>query len=520
MAPGARHGGPAHKRLPVNIFARNVVANLAGTGWAALVQLAAVPALISLLGVASFALVGFNASLVATLAVLDLGLSASLTRRMASAQSSGANRARASDSLRTYERVFWITGAALGALLALGAPLIARAWLTSSSLAADQIEAAVRFMGLLLALRWPMAPYIATLQGLQRQISINAVNAVGISITYGAGVAIVAWLVPSVAAFFAWHCACAAAQVAALRVLAFRALRPESASGRFSTATLLEGWRFALGMTVITLTGALLAQGDKLLLSKLVPLEEFGRYSVALVAAGAMYMVMLPVFSAALPRLCERVTAGDESGLRREFSLSSSVMHALLVPMGAFLILFPDEVLRIWTHDADLAARAAPLLALLAAGAVLNGFMNVPYALQMARGNTAIGVGINIVLCVLLVPGMLSLTNRYGVLGGALVSPILNALYLMLALPRTLRECLGGGGWLRFYGALFTQQVPTVLLLLAIRWWISPDLSTLPLSIVLAATLLAALLLSLICTEDARNSLLGLKLRSIERSGE
>lgn len=500
--------------MTVRRFARNVLANLVGAGWSALVQLATVPVLISLVGVASFALIGFHATLVAALAVLDLGLSPSLTRRMASVQVAGADRKRAADSLRTYEVVFWIVGTLLGALVALGAPWIARHWLSSASLATAQIEDAVRLIGLLVALRWPVAPYVATLQGMQHQVSVNVVNAAVATAAYGGGILVLMSVAPGIAAFFAWYCACAAVQVLALRFLAVRALLPDSAASRFSAATLLEGWRFALGMTAISLTGVVLAQGDKLLLAKLVTLEEFGFYTAALVVAGAMYMVMLPVFGAALPRLCERVAARDEAGLRREFDSACNVMHALLVPLGVFLVLFAPEVLLLWTRDPQLALRSAPLLALLAGGILLNGFMNIPYALQMARENTRIGLLSNILLCILLVPAMIFLTGRYGILGGAMVSPILNVLYVALALAPTYRRCLGSGDWPAFYGALARQQGPAVLVLLVLRWAVPADAPAAVLALILAGALLASLAVSVLGTRDAREVLLGLGQRA------
>jgi O-antigen/teichoic acid export membrane protein len=493
----------------VSAFSRNVVANLVGTGWSALVQLAAVPVLISLVGVASFALVGFHASLVAALAILDLGLSPNLTRRMAGAFVAGADRERAADSLRTYEVVFWTVGTCLGAAVALCAPLIARYWLSSSSLAQSEIENSVRLMGLLLALRWPMAPYVSTLQGLQRQVSINAVNAATITAAYGAGIAVIAWLSPSIVAFFGWYCACAAVQLVTLRALAVRALHRQSRAGRFLAGTLIDNWQFSLGMSAISLTAVVLVQGDKLILAKLVTLEEFGYYSVALVAVGAMYMVMLPVFNAALPRLCERVAAADEPGLRAAFTFSCQVMHALLVPLGVFLMLFPHEVLLLWTRNPALAARSAPLLVLLAGGTLLNGFMNVPYALQMARANTAIGLKINLALCGLLVPAILVLTSRMGILGGAMVSPILNALYLLFALPPTYRQCLGANDWPDFYFDLLRRQGGAVLLLLGLRAVISPDGPPVFLAIALAGALCASLVVSILCTPAARATLLG-----------
>jgi O-antigen/teichoic acid export membrane protein len=180
-------------------------------------------------------------------------------------------------------------------------------------------------------------------------------------------------------------------------------------------------------------------------------------------------------------------------------------MSALLVPVGLFLVLFAHEALLAWTRNALVAERGAPLLSLLAAGTMLNGLMNVPYALQLARGNTRIGIGINVALCLLLVPAMLALTARYGVAGGAAVAPILNGLYLLVGLPLTCRLCPGMGAG-SFYASLLRHQGAAVALLLAARWLYPRLDSPLLEAAGLALVLLAALALSVAATPQAREA--------------
>jgi O-antigen/teichoic acid export membrane protein len=490
----------------VTPFSRNLAANLAATVWTALLQLAAVPAIVALAGVGGYALLGFYASLVGVLALLDLGLSITLTRKLAGA-ADAASRERARDAFATCAAVFWAVGTAVGAGIALAAPLLAGGWLASATLGEEEIAAAVRWMGLLFALRWPMGPYVAALQGLQRQVGLNAVNAAALTVATLGGVALLALVRPAIELFLAWQCACAAVQIVVLRALARRALPALPGPARLSRAALTGSWRFSSGVTAITLTGIVLTQTDKLILSKLVSLEDFGTYAVALALASALQLVTLPVFNAVLPRLSEHAGAADETGLRASFDSACALMNALLVPPALLLILFPQEILGLWLREAGTAARAAPLLALLAAGTLLNGFMNVPFALQLARGNTAIGVRINLVLCAIMVPAILALTWRYGVAGGAAVSPILNGLYLVAGVPLTYRICFGSRQWPAFYADLARRQGAVVLLLVAARLAFPAGAPGWLQLAALAALLAAALALSVGLTPSARGFL-------------
>jgi O-antigen/teichoic acid export membrane protein len=492
----------------VSRFGQNVVANLLGSGWTTAVQLAVVPALISLMGVASFALLGFYATLMAMLTILDLGLSPTLMRKMAGIRAYSAESSFAAPTLRTYELFYVATGVALGGCIAAAAPLIARAWLSSSTLDTVRIADSVRIMGLLVALRWPLAPYVATLQGLQKQVGLNVLNAVAVTAANVAGLALVAFVSPAIELFFAWQCACAAGQLAALRAMAWRALPRDAGPRRLMRRTLLDNWRFASGMTGISVATVILTQGDKIILSKLVSLEEFGYYSVALTVAAAVYIILIPLFSATLPRLSQLVAAGDEPALQRAFADASSLMNAALVPVAVFLMLYSNEVLLLWTGNHVIAERSAPLLSLLALGALCNGFMNIPFALQLARGNASLGLAISSALCLLLVPAIVLLTGRYGVVGGAAVSPLLNGLYLAVGLPLTYRLCLGSGRWLRFYGGVLREQGPALIVLVMLRYAVSAADGQFERALVLTVGFAASLAASILGSPEARKLLL------------
>src|SRR5260221_7228105 len=109
----------------MSIVRRNVVANVAGKGWAALLSLAVVPIYIHFLGIGAFGLIGFFLSLMAILSLLALGLGTALNRQFAqySPQSGHAQEMR--DLLRTLEIIYWTIVFAIGVTTAASPPAIA-----------------------------------------------------------------------------------------------------------------------------------------------------------------------------------------------------------------------------------------------------------------------------------------------------------------------------------------------------------------------------------------------------------
>lgn len=488
----------------MSTFSRNVSANILGAGWTAVVQLAVVPLLVSRLGVESFALIGFYAAMLATLGILDLGLTPTLTRTMALLGVAPQGR-RGGDVLRTFEWVFLVAGATTGAAVALCAPVIARHWLNTVSLGEQEVENALRLMGVLFALRWVAAPYTAVLQGLQRQVSLNAVNAVMVTVANAGALLALSWFDASIGTFLTWQCLAAAVQYAWMRGLAWRALPSQDAGPRFDHRVLLDSWRFSAGVTGITLMGIVLAQSDKIILSKLVSLEAYGYYSVAQVLVAGLQVVTLPVFNAAMPRLCELAAGGNEGGLHKFFRMSGELMAALLVPLALFLAIFADQIMLLWIGANETALHAAPLFQLLLVGALLNGLMTIPYALQLARGNTRLALGICAALCLVLVPAIFLLTERFGLAGGASAGILVNGLYMAFGLPLTYRLCLGSAAWPGYYLDLLKHQGPAVALLAA-AWWFVPSDIVRPAvgALVLLGVLALAMLTSFACTPGAR----------------
>src|SRR5206468_5049884 len=134
---------------------------------------------------------------------------------------------------------------------------------------------AVRLMGLYLACMWPAFLYGSGFVALHRQDILTAVNVV-VGLVQSVGAALLLWLVSAnVALFLAWQVGCATVTSVLLRRSLWRIMPGAETPPRLDWAKLRTVWRFATGTFVIGLTTSLLTQGDKLIVSKLVTLDQF-----------------------------------------------------------------------------------------------------------------------------------------------------------------------------------------------------------------------------------------------------
>lgn len=428
----------------------NLLASISHSAWSAIVSLAVVPVLIAILGVESYGLVGLYVSAQGMLYILDMGLAPAVNREVAANTISGENP-RSADLLATLAYIYWSMAAVIAIGFLVLAPAIAAHWLRTVNLSQASVASAVTLLGLVIALRWPAALYQNALMGAQRLTITSSIGIVYVTLSQGGGVLVV-WLVaPTVQAFFLWQALCALMYSLLMRHFARREFG-SSTVRRPQFRLLKKLWRFSLAMMGVSVTTIILMQLDKLLLSNLLGLDDFGRYSIAVLLASALYILLTPTFNNIFPRFSARIAADQHSELEQDYRQGTRLLCSALFPAALAGVFFSYEVLAVWTGNRDLAAAVSPVLSLLLLGGALNGAMHFPYALQLAAGKSQLPFLINSILCVVFVPLVVTLAGAFGMRGGAAAWLILNVIYLLMGTWLTHRVLLRGIGlrWLAY----------------------------------------------------------------------
>lgn len=470
---------------------RNLIANYLGQGWVALMGLVFIPLYIKYLGIEAYGLIGLFAVLTAWFSLLDMGMTPTLSREMARFSGGSHTAVSIRDLLRSIEIIALGIAILIASGVALGSDWLASSWLKAEELPTEVVAHAFAIMGLVTALRFVEGVYRSSMVGLQRQVLFNAVNSIMATLRGVGAVAILAWVAPTIQAFFLWQGLISLATLAILAVTTYATLPVAERGGRFSLDALRGVWHFAGGMMGITFLALLLTQVDKVILSKLLTLSEYGYYTLAAVVAGAMYMLVSPITQAWFPRLSQLHAAGDYVGLARMYHQGAQLVSVVLGSAALVLIVFSETFLHLWTQDAALAHRTAPLLSLLVLGNLLNGLMWIPYQTQLAHGWTSLTVSINIVAVLFIVPAILWATPRYGAEGAAWVWVSLNAGYVLIGIHFMYRRILRAEKW-RWYVQDVLQPLFSALFVVAAMKWLLPapgsvitQLSTLALASVL-----------------------------------
>jgi len=431
---------------------RNLLANYLGQGWSAAMGLAFIPLYIQYLGMEAFGLIGFFAVMQAGLALFDMGMTPTLNREMARYTAGAHSPQSIRDLLRSLEILCFSLAALIGVGVWVASGYLASDWLKAEELPTTVVAQAISIMAFVVALRLVEGIYRGSLFGLQRQVWFNGANAILATVRHGGAVAVLVWVSPTVQAFFLWQALVSLLSIAVFAAGVHRVLPKPPLAPRFSREALAGVWKFARGMMAITFLAILLTQVDKVLLSRLLPLESFGFYTLAATVASVLYMLVGPITAAIYPRMVELSTQDNQSALVSVYHQGAQLITILIAPAMMLLSFFAGGVMFMWSGDVDLAENTAPILSALALGTFLNALMWMPYQCQLAHGWTSLTLKVNFVAVVVLIPAIFWVVPHYGAVGAAWIWVILNAGYVLIAIQLMHRRLIPDEKWRWYFG--------------------------------------------------------------------
>ncbi len=439
----------------------NIIANFLGTGYGVLLQFAMLPVTLHYLGPQAYGLVGVYATILAILALLDLGLSPALGRELARLSVLPNGNSLMRHTVTTLEIICLGAAISAGLFIWFGAPFLAKYWFTKSSLSIDLVSGCLQWMGVQSAFQFLTGYYNSGLVGMQRIVLSNGIAAS----TQTLRTIALLWLLmtnPQIESYFMLQAAMSLITLIATGYALYYALPKDEKleniqlnqyaklgflqklANRYNHERFIACRRFAAGMAATTLSTLALTQLDKVILSKMLSLEDFGYYTIAGSIAGMLAKPAGLVFGAALPRMTQLATSGDTATLTSIYLKSSSLVSWMVLPAAGVLAGFSLPLLNLYLQNANSAFYIAPLVSILAIGTAFHSVMYIPYGVTLAYGWTRFGINICIASSIALVPLIIYGTLQYGAKGGASAWLLLSMLYVFVFSYYIHRHCLKG----------------------------------------------------------------------------
>lgn len=411
---------------------KNLVANFLGKFYAAFINLAFVPLYIKFIGVEGYGLVGFYATLQAVFNLLDIGFSSTLKRELACTDESEEGAVRTGDFLFTMQGLYLPLALLSCISTFLVSPLVARYWLNSENLSPEVLGEVVSLFGFVIATRMLYGFYSGGLLGLKKQVLYNWVNSIYVTLRAG-GAVIALWLIsPSITVFFVWQAMSGLAGVAVIGHLLWVNLPKRSRSAQFKLQMMQEVWRYSAGLSTNSILTMMLSQADKMALSMLLPLEMFGYYALAGTLASSLQYFGAPVYTTYFPVFAKFASQGLGKPLTEQYHKATQVMAIAVLPAAGLFIFMSKSLIIAWTKDITIADNAWVLASLLSFGTAFNLISAMPYNLQLGYKHTRIGVLLNLIALIALLPSLYFGIKYLGPVGAALVMALIYVCHVLL----------------------------------------------------------------------------------------
>lgn len=410
----------------------NVLASYASQVYLIIISIAILPIYIKYMGAEAYGLVGFFAMLQGLFNLLDFGLTPTISRQTAQYNAGKETALNFRRLFRALSLIFSVIAIIGGIALFFLDDYIATHWLKLDNLNIGDVLFCLEVMAICVALRWMTGLYRGVVSGFEQIVWLSAINTLIATLRFPGVLLYMYYFGFTIRSFFVFQLVTALLEFVLLVVKSY-SLLPRT------TQEDVIGWSmkpvkpllsFALTIAVTSSIWVLFTQLDKFVLSGVLPLADYGYFTLAVLVAGGVLQLGAPISGPIMPRMARLEAEHQHEQMRQVYLNATQFISVIVVTAGMVLAGVAYPVLYAWTGDTRIAEQAAPVLQLYALGNALLSLSAFPYYLQYAKGNLKYHLIGNVISVIILVPSVVWAATNYGAIGAGWVWFLIQLIYL------------------------------------------------------------------------------------------
>lgn len=416
---------------------KNIFINCITQVYIAAITLAMLPIYIRYMGAETYGLVGFFTMMQTWFILIDMGLTLTVTRETAYFRGGTTNPANYLSLIRTLEKLFLYIAVIGGGILFLASTYIAHDWLQTTNLSMSEIKRAIKLMAGIISLRWMSGLYRGAITGFEQLVWLGGYNSFIATLRFIGAFAVLAFIGTTPTIFFSYQLAVASIELIVL-IWKTNLFLPKIAiktSRNRSLATLKPILKFSLSLAFPTITWVFITQTDKLVLSKILSLSDYGYFTLAVMIANSIIMINEPISTAILPRMTKLEAQGDQINLINVYRNSTQIVTVFTNTMAVTIVFYSKPLLWSWTGNELFAAQTSQILVLYAIGNAILCICAFPFYLQYAKGNLRMHLIGNAIFFIFLIPAMIWAAQTYGAIGTGYIWILMNLISFIFGYP-------------------------------------------------------------------------------------
>lgn len=399
---------------------KNIIANIVGRFWGLLSNFLFIPLYIKFLGFESYSIISFTLLIAGVMAILDGGLTATLSREFARNDNSIQEKQKV---YKTLESSFFIIIVTAIFLVFFSSDFIAEKWLTLKSFSPAQISLFLKVVSFDIGFQLLLRFYMGGLLGLEKQVTANMYQ-VGWGVLRNGLVVFAIMFYPSLNVFFVWQSVASVLFAILLKLHLDKILHENlSSSFKFDIDKIVFSrvGNFAGGMLLIAVIAAINTQMDKIVISKMLSVESLGYYTLAISLSQGLIVVVNPIATAVLPKFTSFYSSNKNKDASTLYSKYAVIVAVIVFSFLANIVFFSKSLVWVWTNNLDIATSIEVLVPIVAFAYAMVAMQVLPYHVAIANGYTKLNNLLGVISIFITIPGYLFAVKEYQSVGAASV---------------------------------------------------------------------------------------------------
>lgn len=399
----------------------DLLANYSGQGIAVVLQFISIPLYLKFLGAENFAFIGILATFNGLFAIMDMGISPTLSRTFSQININSVDKSDVFKLLRNFELI--LLGLFLFSLIVLIIlkSTFAADWPQAQTLDTTGTNTALLLICLISFFRLFESIYRSAMVGMEKHKLLNGIISstnilkVLLSVIY-----LYLSSEPSIHIFFIIHATIGALTAISLSYSIYSLNGMNFVKYFFSYETFKKSLRFTGGSSILAILSIIIAQSDKMLLAAFLPMEDFAYYTLAGTLGAVLHFAILPLLTVCGPKLVQSFVQHDYIEFASIFDQGSQVINTIVLSVGLVFVFYGFEIVYLWTSNQIAAVQLKYILPVMMTGFIVNSFLWMPHQAQISTGWVSLGIINNIISLLIIIPINYIYIPEYG----SIVAPI------------------------------------------------------------------------------------------------
>ena len=401
----------------------NTIANYIGQMYMMLIGIVVMPLYLQYLGAEAYGLVGFFTLMQAWMSLLDLGLSPTLGRQAAYARGMKNEFEKFKRLVKSFEVIFFVLASFIIIIIFLSRNWVAQSWIKAEILDLSILSYCIMLMGIMIGLRWFSGLYRSGINGLEDQVWLNLTNIILTSIKFFGALFLLKFITQDIRHFFEYQLLVGLIELVVFLIRFYRIL-PETKNTpniiSFDINIVKSVAPFTLSIAYTAGIWVLITQTDKLVLSGVLTLADYGYFSLIALVAGSITILSGPISQAIMPRLTLLFSQGKKKEFVELYGQASQVVAVISLSVSLIVGIYSETLLYAWTGDTNAAMWGSDVLLWFALGNGLLAISAFQYYLQSAFGELKLHVLGSTISALIQVPLIYYAATNYGAKGAGI----------------------------------------------------------------------------------------------------